>query len=398
MAPELLIFEAIPPTFTLLPPVFRSRRVRVGVCSLAVGLLLTAACQPDKDVVVPGDAEGPAPAPTPYALVAPHKLFPAFPNTPNNPLTVEGVELGRHLFYEKQLSGNGTQSCGSCHQQSKAFTDGLAHAIGADGGAPHRRNTMSLANVVWETNLTWDGAGTSLEQQARIPLENPVEMHQPLIESVRKLQGIAKYPPMFRKAFGSSKITEDNVLKALAQFERTLISGNSRYDRYAAGDKTAILPGTDEFQGLTLFNSHAVPGIRGAECFHCHTPVTFTSPAGQFFNNGLDMTFADPGRGGITGAAVDMGAFKAPTLRNVALTAPYMHDGRFQTLMQVLDHYSDHVQLQSPNLHVSLAFSSNNSRTGRMDLTADEKRQLVAFLHTLTDSTFIKDPRFAAPN
>ncbi|GAA4381819.1 cytochrome c peroxidase [Hymenobacter koreensis] len=326
----------------------------------------------------------------------PNRFFPAIPDTPDNPLTVEGVELGRHLFYEKQLSGNGTQSCGSCHQQSKAFTDGRARALGADGRQPHPRNTMGLANIIWDTHFTWDGADTRLEQQARTPIENPLEMHQSLAAGVRKLQQLAKYPPMFRKAFGSSTITEDNVLKALAQFERTMVSGNSRYDQYLL-NRTGILPGSDEEKGMILFNTHAVPGVRGAECFHCHVTPTLSSPRGQFFNNGLDLTFTDAGRGRVTGLASDMGKFKAPSLRNVALTAPYMHDGRFQTLEQVLDHYSDNLQLQSPNLDVSLA-SSPNHPSGRMRLTPDEKRQIIAFLRTLTDSTFVNDPRFAAPN
>ncbi|SNR83884.1 cytochrome-c peroxidase [Hymenobacter mucosus] len=335
-------------------------------------------------------------APTPYALALPKNLPQTVTIPASNPLTVEGVELGRKLFYEVKLSRTGTQSCGSCHQQSKAFTDGLAHAVGVDG-APHPRGAMSLANVLWETSLTWDGASTSLEQQARTPIENAVEMHQLLADGVRKLQQTELYPPLFQKAFGSSTITEDNVLKALAQFERTLISANSRYDKYIR--KEGTLTRTEQL-GLAVFNNH--PGevggifIRGGTCHHCHLDATglFSSP--DFFNNGLDVAFADAGRASVTSLATDRGKFRAPTLRNIALTAPYMHDGRFQTLEQVLDHYNEHVLVNSPGVDPNVLLSNTPGGT-HLDLTAAEKTQLIAFLHTLTDTTFIKDSRFSDP-
>jgi cytochrome c peroxidase len=256
---------------------------------------------------------------------------------------------------------------------------------------------MSLANVLWETMLNWDGAAASLEQQARIPIENPVEMHQQLSDGVRKLQQSDLYPPLFQKAFGTSIITEENVLKALAQFERTLISANSRYDQYLR--KTGSLTPTER-QGASLFNNH--PGevggvfIRGGACHHCHFSETglFSSP--DFFNNGLDVTFSDAGRGGVTGLASDRGKFKAPTLRNIALTAPYMHDGRFKTLEEVLDHYNEHVQTTSAFVDPNVLLSNTQNGT-RLDLTATEKAQLLAFLRTLTDSSFVTDKRFSDP-
>lgn len=228
---------------------------------------------------------------TPYQLVLPSNLPQNVGIPADNPLTVEGVELGRKLFYEVRLSGTGTQSCGSCHQQSKAFTDGRALALGAEGRA-HTRGAMSLANVLWETTLNWDGAATGLEQQARLPIENPLEMHQTLAAGVQKLQQTDLYPPLFQKAFGSSVITEDKVLKALAQFERTLISANSRYDKYIRKEGT-LTP--TERAGASLFINH--PGevsglfIRGGTCHHCHISENglFSSP--DFFNNGLDMQF-----------------------------------------------------------------------------------------------------------
>jgi cytochrome c peroxidase len=343
------------------------------------------------------EAIDPTPAaPTPYTLTVPAG-FPTPVIPANNPLTKEGVALGRMLFYEKALSSTGTMACASCHQQKKAFTDGLALAVGVDGVA-NPRGTMSLTNVPWSTQLTWDGAFTTLETQAQKPLENSIELHQMLPVSVAKLQSTARYPPLFLAAFGTQTITPELTLKALAQFERTLISGNSRYDKFMT---TRQGLSADELAGLQLYTTHIAPGkVRGAECFHCHTqPLMSSNYEGKFFNNGLDLTFTDPGRSGITGLAVDKGKFIAPTLRNITLTAPYMHDGRFKTLEEVLNHYSDHVQIASPGLDNNLIEGINDPvfGTGHMDLTATEKRQVIAFLKTLTDSTFIADKRFASP-
>jgi cytochrome c peroxidase len=334
-------------------------------------------------------------APTPYVLTLP-RGFPTPVIPADNPLTKEGIALGRMLFYEKALSRTGTMACGSCHQQSKAFTDGLPLAVGVDG-ITNPRGTMSLANVLWSTQLTWDGVFTTLETQALKPLENTIELHQPLPVGVSRLQATSHYPPLFRTAFGTKTITNELVLKALAQFERTLISSNSRYDKFIATRQGFT---NDEVAGLQLYTTHIAPGVvRGAECFHCHTqPLMSSNYEGRFFNNGLDITFTDIGRGSVTGLAIDKGKFIAPTLRNITLTAPYMHDGRFKTLEEVLDHYSDHVQMSSPGLDNNLLNVSNDPPFGtHIDLTASEKKQLLAFLNTLTDSTFITDKRFSNP-
>ena len=365
----------------------------LGVLLSATALLGAVSCGKSG---AGGEDPIPAPtAPTAYALTVPAGFpTPAIPT--DNPLTNEGVALGRRLFYEKALSSTGTMSCGSCHQQSKAFTDGLPLAVGVDGIA-NPRSTMSLTNVLWSTQLTWDGAFTTLETQALKPLENTIELHQPLATSVTKLQATTLYPPLFLAAFGTQTITPELTLKALAQFERTLISGSSRYDAYMA-TRTGLT--TTELAGLQLYTTHIAPGaVRGAECFHCHTqPLMSSNYEGRFFNNGLDLTFTDPGRGGLTKLAVDQGKFIAPTLRNIALTAPYMHDGRFKTLEEVLDHYSDHVQMASPGLDNNLIQGINDPPFGtHMDLTATEKKQVIAFLKTLTDSTFITDKRFSNP-
>jgi cytochrome c peroxidase len=363
-----------------------------GVSILVLASLSLGGCSKKKEEAI----DPVLPSPTPYTLVVPAG-FPTPVIPADNPLTNEGVALGRMLFYETKLSSNNTMSCGSCHQQNKAFTDGLAKAVGVDGIA-NPRGTMSLANVMWSNTLTWDGAFPTLDAQAHKPIENPIEMHQSLATGVAKLQNTTTYPPLFQAAFGTKTITSDLLLKALTQFERTLISSNSRYDKFM---KTQQGLSTDERAGLKLYSEHIAPRIvRGAECFHCHTlPLASSNFAAQFFNNGLDMTFADAGRGIVTGLPTDNGKFVAPTLRNITLTAPYMHDGRFTTLEQVLDHYSDHVQMNSPGLDVNLIQGINDPifNPGRMGLTATEKRQVIAFLKTLTDSTFITDKRFSDP-
>ena len=361
-------------------------------------MLSLAACQHDSDPVDPTDPEGPVVPPTAYVLTAPSN-FPAPQPTPaDNPMTVEGVELGRHLFYEQALSVTNTVACASCHRQELAFTDGLARAQGVNGSLG-TRSAMSLANMAWEPKLNWDGAAASLEAQARIPIENPVEMHQTLSAGVARLQATTTYPPMFRAAFGSSTITEANILKALAQFERTLVSGNSRYDQFRAGNRTALT--SNEIEGLRLFSTHPSPNLNPAltlrvgNCGDCHSGELFTNHT--FSNNGLDGTFSDLGLGLQTGQATDNGKFRVPSLRNIALTAPYMHDGRFTTLAQVLDHYNEHVILNSPNIDPLLLNTSNTLGHFTLELTADEKNKIIVFLQTLTDTTFTHNPRFSKP-
>ena len=353
--------------------------------------LLLAGCQHDADTVGP---DGPVAPPTPYQLVVPTNFPAPVPAPADNPLTVQGVALGRQLFYEKALSLDNSVACASCHRQELAFSDGRAHALGVNGSATPR-SAMSLANLAWEPRLTWDGAATSLEAQARIPIENPVEMHQPLAAGVARLQADAAYPARFRAAFGSSTVSETAVLKALAQFERTLVSGNSRYDQFRRGNRTAL--SSYEQQGLVLFSTHPNGTLRGGNCGDCHSGDLQTDHV--FRNNGLDATLTDLGLGALTGRPTDNGKFRVPSLRNVALTAPYMHDGRLATLEAVVDHYNEHIAFASPNLDPQLLNTTNDptQRSFTLDLTADEKAKIVAFLRTLTDTTFTHDPRFARP-
>ena len=356
--------------------------------------LALAGCQPDAALVNPADPEGPVVAPTAYGLEVPAH-FPGLPAAPaDNPLTVQGVALGRRLFYDKALSVDNSISCASCHRQELAFSDGRAQAQGVNGGRT-LRSAMPLVNLAWEPKLTWDGAATTLENQARTPLENPVEMHQPLPAAVARLQAGGTYPALFRAAFGSSTITENNLLKALAQFERTLVSSSSRYDQFRRGNRTAL--SAYEQQGLLLFNTHPNGALRGGNCGDCHSGDLQTNHT--FSNNGLDAAPADFGLGLQTCLATDNGKFRVPSLRNIALTAPYMHDGRFTSLEAVVDHYNAHVALNSPNIDPLLLNTTNDpaQRSLTLDLTADEKAKIVAFLRTLTDTTFTHDPRFTRP-
>ncbi len=334
------------------------------------------------------------PAPKPYNLELPRRFGATQALPADNPLTEEGVALGRQLFYEKALSLNNTMSCGSCHKQELAFTDGQALSKGVSGVAG-TRSAMSLANLLWVSSFNWDGGPKTLEEQARIPLESPIELHQSVAVAATKLQATEQYPVLFEKAFGKGPITEDKILKALAQFTRTLISADSKFDRYQEGKANLT---TQELLGMRLFLTHPDPNarLRGGNCGDCHggSLQTFNT----FHNNGLNAAPKDAGRWLVTGLEKDRGKFRAPSLRNIALTAPYMHDGRFKTLQEVLDHYNEHVNLRDPNIDPLIAEAVNDFGAESLGLTAEEKLQIIAFLHTLTDESFIVNPKFSDPN
>lgn len=364
----------------------------VVLAAVACILLSAAIREPGRRGPTPPGQGGP----TPYALSYP-AYFGYRINVPqDNPLTVEGVELGRRLFYDKRLSAGNTISCGSCHQQAHGFADVRTHSLGYDG-TPTKRNAMSLTNLLWVRRLFWDGRASSLEEQAVTPMTDPHEMGQPLDSTVKKLRDARlnsaspAYGALFAAAFGSDSITGERIVKAIAQFERILISDRSRFDRYLRG---AYRLTAAEQRGLTLFytNNDPVRGVRGTGCGNCHSgPKVFNE---TYHNNGLDSVPVDPGRSGVTGLDYDRGRFRVVTLRNIALTAPYMHDGRFRTLSEVLDHYSGHI-LPSSTLSPSLRDTLN--RPVNLRLTTEEKSDLLAFLQLLTDSAFITDPRYADP-
>lgn len=329
----------------------------------------------------------------PYQLIYPANFGNRINITEDNPTTKQGVYLGRALFYETRLSANNTLSCGSCHKQALAFTDGLAFSKGVDGVLTPR-NSMSLANLLWTRKFFWDGRAGSLEEQAAIPLTNPHEMGQELAVSAKKLRETKIYPALFKLVYGDENITAERIVKAIAQFERTLISANSRYDRYL---RNAYTPTADELKGMALFNQSPDPerGTRGANCAHCHGGTK--NYMELFHNNGLDSIPKDEGIAALTGLAGDKGRFKVPTLRNIALTGPYMHDGRFKTLKEVVDHYSDHI-VESASLSTFLRGESNEVNGKTLKLRPDEKRQIIAFLNMLTDLGFVTDPRFSDPH
>lgn len=329
----------------------------------------------------------------PFNLEYPAYFGGRFTIPEDNPMTKEGVHLGRMLFYETKLSGNNQVSCASCHQQKLAFTDGKPFSVGIDGSLT-KRSSMSLANLLWVRNFFWDGRSNSLEAQAVFPLTDRHEMGQSLSESATKLKKASSYPELFRKAFGTPDISEDRIVKALAQFERTLISSNSPYDQYLKGE---YIPSDQELRGMNLFMTGPQPqnNIRGANCGHCHgTPKLFKE---LFHNNGLDTVAKDVGRMEFTGQEMDRGRFRVPTLRNIALTSPYMHDGRFKTLQDVLDHYNDHIQ-QSETLSPFIAEATNLAGGKSLLLSEDEKKDIITFLHLLTDSTFITNKEFSDPH
>lgn len=331
--------------------------------------------------------------PTPYTLISPSH-FPEMEIPLDNPMTVEGIELGRLLFYEKQLSGDNTMSCASCHNIENAFAENSQYSVGIDG-VSGSRNSMPLFNLGWEDFFTWDGSRNTLEEQILEPVPNPIEMHQKWKEATDKLSSNLDYRTRFFRSFGEEGIDSIKVSKAIAQFLRTIISSTSEFDvmyKYEnsiplTAQEGEILQGVDveEWAGYDLFKS-----LNGADCFHCHNGPLMRVK--KFSNNGLDESFSDLGRALITNDPNDEGKFKVPSLRNIALTAPYMHDGRFNTLEEVIEHYSSGVHM-SATIDPLIEFASQ----GGVQLDAQEKFLLKKFLLTLTDTIFINNPNFKDP-
>lgn len=316
---------------------------------------------------------------TPFQLTISERL-PKVKLPPDNPLTVEGVELGQRLFHEPRLSQNNAQSCASCHDRSKSFTDGQRYSAGVSGERG-RRNTMPLVNLAWAQEFFWDGRAASLREQILMPIQDAHEMNETLERAVAKLKADRNYPVQFKAAFGSAEITAERMALALEQLLLTLVSQDSKFDR-AARKLAELTP--QEQRGLQLFVTEHDParGLRGADCFHCHGGNLFSNH--QFMNNGLEERAGDLGRIEVTKSEADRAKFKVPTLRNVALTAPYMHDGRFATLEEVVEHYNG-------KLHRSRTLDPNLAKhpEAGLGLSAEDKAALVAFLKTLTDDQFV---------
>ena len=339
--------------------------------------------------------------------------FPAPAVPVDNPMSAAKVALGRYLFYDRRLSANGQQACASCHQQDKAFTDGLVLARGSTGQG-HPRNSQSLGNVAYNATLTWANPSLLLlEKQMEVPLfgEDPVEMglnDRNKAEVLQRIATAADYPQRFAQAFAgdAQPVTWQNVVRAIAAFQRTLVTGNSRYDQFLAG-KTAL--SAAERRGMNLFFGEK------AECFHCHGSLNFNDQFQHastrvlempFHNTGLyniggTGAFPEPNRGvfELTGRPADMGMFRAPSLRNVEVTAPYMHDGSIATLEAVLDFYAAGGRLiaSGPLAGDGRLNPHKSDLITLITLDAQERADIVAFLKTLTDHEFLTNPQLSDP-
>jgi cytochrome c peroxidase len=291
----------------------------------------------------------------------------------DNALTEARAQLGKRLFYDSALSRTREVACASCHDQEHAFSDPRRVSIGVEGRTG-TRNAPALVNLAWAQSLFWDGRARTLEEQAGKPIENPLEMDLPLPEAVARVAGDATYVAQFNDAYGGPP-SDETLRKALASFVRTLVSGGSPYDRALAGDTTAM---TDsEQRGEALFFGEK------ARCFHCHPPQALTNQG--YFNNGGYEEGGDLGRQEITGRPGDRGKFRVSGLRNVAASAPYMHDGSLPTLEAVIDQYD----------RGGRGHASTDPQITSLGLSTAEKADLLAFLHALTDEAFLHDPRYA---
>ncbi len=293
----------------------------------------------------------------------------------NNPLSREGFELGRKLFYEPLLSVNGTISCGSCHHQAEGFSDaGKAFSTGTDQ-RKGLRNSPALSNLAWYPAFMMDGGINHIEVMPIAPITDSLEMAEELTQVLAKLQAHPEYPGLFKAAFNNDKVTTQNMLYALAQFMAMMVSHQSRFDQFLQG-KIKFSPA--ESKGYFIFEKN---------CAGCHAGPLLTDFS--YRNNGLDAHSADPGRARITQKPGDHGKFKVPNLRNVALSPPYMHDGRFNSLEEVIDHYSEGI-VANPNLDSTLS--------APLQLSSAEKSQLLEFLKTLTDFNYIHTESLSDPN
>lgn len=387
------------------------RQLLITTCALGLGL---AACGDPSPTGATDAAVADVPADA--AQGWPFTLPPGFP-TPRLPagthLTAELAELGRYLFYDKRLSGNGTQACASCHVQATAFSDGKVTPTGSTGQVL-RRNAMSLTNVAFGATQTWANPFlVSLEKQAMVPMygDNPIELgivgHEELV--LGRMRDDPGYVARFAAAFpgDATPINLDHVIAAIAAFERRLVSGNSRVDRYRQGDLAAI--SASAIRGQELFFTERL------ECHHCHGGFNFTigvdhtglaSPATVFFNNGLynvggtgAYPVIDEGLYELTQVAADRGRYKPPTLRNIAVTAPYMHDGSMSTLDEVVRFYERGGRLtpSGPNAGDGKLNPNKSPFVGGFTLTDEERTDLIAFLEALTDDGFLSDPTLADP-
>ncbi len=358
----------------------KMRRIVFIFSFIAIVITIFQACQKDKFQSIAYNFETPA-------------NFPPMPEPADNPLTKPGVDLGRMLFYDPILSSDSTISCASCHGIENSFADNKRFSVGVDG-AIGDINAMAIINLAWQTRFFWNGRENSLEAQALGPINNPIEMHETSENVVRKLTRHPLYQLRFQNAFPNQVITKELVGKAIAQFERIIVSNNSTYDQFYKIQERAFT--VDEYLGFQIFFTE-----RG-QCFHCHgangTLLAHNLDT-VFRNNGMltDAEITGKGLSFVTHKSTDDGKFKVPTLRNIELTGPYMHDGRFSSLEQVVEFYSSGIK---ENRNLDINFSKSPERLeqfGGLGFTSDEKKHLVSFLKTLTDTSFIHNPLYQNP-
>lgn len=369
-------------------------QIKVSVCRMksvstllffALSGMVLFSCTKDKPGVEPYQ-------PTPFQLEIPYG-FPTLLNIPeDNPMTVEGIELGRTLFYDGRLNGrthpDSLMSCATCHRPENSFEIGLPrpHPQSVTGNPTHHA-MLPLINLVWNMGTYgWNGSIPSIEADVLLVISSVTEFDSSPERVANTIGNIEGYPELFRKAFGTPEVTADRIAKAIAQFVRTLISSNTRFDKYMRGE-VQLTP--EELRGFVLFTTE-----EGADCFHCHggfgNPLFTTN---LFYNNGKDSVFTDPfDRFSVTGNPMHRGAYKATTLRNIEFTAPYMHDGRFETLDEVIDFYSHHL-INTPYIDPLMHHIAN----GGIQLTPIEKEELKAFIKTLRDEEFMANPAYGPP-
>jgi cytochrome c peroxidase len=354
---------------------------------LAIAILVIVACQPDEPNPV---VDPPVYDATPYTLEYGNLPPPTIPG--DNSLTIEGVKLGRMLFYETKLSKDGSQSCASCHNQTDGFSDTLKFSVGVEG-LEGGRQAMAIFNMLWHTNeFFWDGRAHLLRDQAILPIQDPLEMNETLENVVAKLTNEQDYTDQFIRAFGDSIITSERLSLALEQFMNSIVSYQSKYDKFLAGEATLT---ESEERGRELYFAEYnpfFPALSGADCQHCHGGDNFEND--QYMNNGLDsdLDFDDFGREKATNDPADRAKFKVPSLRNIEVTAPYMHDGRFQTLEEVVDHYNEGIQTSS-----TVDPAIENTRQTGLLLSEQDKKDLVNFLKTLTDESYLNKEEYKSP-
>lgn len=362
-------------------------KIKIAASILLGAVMLWAGCKKDlppvPPVVIPQDD-------TPYVLD--YGDMPEPDIADDNELTVAKVQLGRMLFYETNLSLDGSMSCSSCHIQANGFSDPDRFSLGVDQ-LPGKRQAMAVFNLAWNTNeFFWDGRAHLLRDQSLLPIQDPLEMKEELASVVAKLEVQQQYRDQFSRAFGSEEVTALKISLALEQFMNSIVSVNSKYDQFLAGEVTLS---ASEERGRELFFAEYnpfFPAVSGADCQHCHSGKNFEND--KYLNNGLDSEadWTDLGRYDVTGDPDDRAKFKVTSLRNIEVTAPYMHDGRFATLEEVVDHYNSGIKASS-----TLDITLENTRATGLMLTAQDKIDLIAFLKTFTDTELLTDPKYASP-